>query len=90
MDVQNNSWQLVGADTPSYLYMQNVGRSRIAYVFAASQPAANSIALDSDEHFVLGPGTEPETFTNLSARSLNCYARSLGPLVGQLAVDSVT
>lgn len=85
MQLPNNAWTLV-ATAPTLLEMQNVGVSRIAYVFAASLPGPTAIALDSDEHFILGPGSPPYVYRG-AALGLNCYARALGPKTGLLTVN---
>jgi hypothetical protein len=89
MQVANDSWQLVGNAAATLLTFQNVGVSRIAYVFAATQPAAGAIALDSDAHFLADSGMIPVVVSNLKTASLNMYARNLGPGNGLLAVSSV-
>ena len=88
MQVTNATWQQVGDPTPSTLTVQNVGTPRIAYVFAAAQPGAGSITLDSDEHFILLPGANAVSFANLSAEGLTMWARALGPNTADLAVSS--
>lgn len=88
MDLLNSAWLLVGAGSDASLVIQNVGTSRIAFVFATSLPAPTAINLDTDEHFVLNPGTEPSTIKDLDTFTKNVYARSLGPIVGQLAVEA--
>ena len=85
MDIPNNSWALV-ATSPTSLRMQNVGVSRIAYVFAAAQPGAGDITLDSDGHFIMAPGAAPYEY-NGAAMGKNVYARSLGSRNGKLALD---
>ena len=88
MEVQNNSWQLVGDASPASLRVQNVGVTRIAYVFATSQPGASSITLDSGEHFIMQPGDPIENFSGMNENSVSMYARSLGPISGNLSVAS--
>lgn len=88
MDVTNATWQLVGDAAPDSLVVQNVGTCRIAFVFAASQPGASDIALDSHEHFTLAPGSDPYTVTDLATYTRNMYVRALGPINGKLAVES--
>lgn len=90
MDVSNTAWTLAGAGADASLLLQNVGTSRIAFTFAASLPAADAIALDSDEHFILAPGTGPITVQDLNTYSRNVYVRSLGPINGKLAVEANT
>jgi hypothetical protein len=88
MEVQNNSWQLVGDASPASLRVQNVGIARIAYVFAASQPAADAIDLDTGQHFIMHPGDPIETFSGMNTNSVSMYARALGPVAGKLSVAS--
>lgn len=89
MIVTNSTWQRVGVANPSSAIAQNVGTCRIAYVFAASQPAVDAYALDSDEHFILAPGSSPIIIKDLNNVSKSMYARALGPNSGQLAVETV-
>lgn len=86
MEVANNSWQIVGTASSSTLTIQNVGTCRIAYTFASSQPATDDIALDSDEHYILGPGEPEFTVSGSDLSSQNMYVRALGPISGKLAV----
>ena len=88
MDVSNSAWALAGAGGDASLVIQNVGSTRIAFVFAASLPASGAIALETDEHFLLFPGSEAITITDLDTNSKNVYVRSLGPITGQLAVEA--
>lgn len=88
MEVPNSAWTLVGAGADASLVVQNVGVTRIAYVFAASLPAADAIALDTDAHFIMAPGSEPVTVKELNTLIKNMYARSLGPKAGSLAVEA--
>lgn len=88
MDVDNEAWTLVGAGGDASLVMQNVGSTRIAFVFDTSLPGPGDVALDADEHFILTPGSDPTTITDLDTYSKNVYARSLGPIHGNLAVEA--
>ena len=88
MDVANDEWLLAGAGSDASLVIQNVGDTRIGFVFGTSKPADDGINLETDEHFVLNPGTEPITITDLDTYSRNVYVRSLGPKTGQLAVEA--
>lgn len=88
MQVLNSSWQLAGIATPSTLFVQNTGIPRIAYVFAAAQPAANAIVLDSGAHFVLLSGSDPLSLTNLKTEGTSMYVRALGSISGELSVDA--
>lgn len=90
MDVTNATWQLAGDGADVSLLIQNVGTCRIAFVVAASQPAVDAIALDSDGHGILGPGTEPMTFRDLDTYAKNVYVRALGPINGKLYVEANT
>lgn len=90
MDVANNTWTLVGNGADESLVIQNVGTSRIAYVYAASKPADSAINMDTDEHFILDAGSPAVTITGLDTFSKNIYARALGPITGQLAVEANT
>ena len=88
MDVSNSEWTLAGSGGDASLVIQNVGSSRIAFVFAASLPADDAIDLETDEHFILYPGSEAITITDLDTNSKNVYVWSLGPITGQLAVEA--
>jgi hypothetical protein len=88
MQVSNEEWTLAGAGEDVSLVMQNVGTTRIAFVFAVEAPDAEDIALDSDEHFILNPGSEAITITDLDTYAKNVYVRSLGPIFGKLAVEA--
>lgn len=88
MDVLNDSWQLVGDATPDSLRVQNVGITRIAYVFATSAPGAGDIELDSGEHFIMQPGDPIQSFSGMGGNGVSMYARSLGPTTGKLSVAS--
>ena len=84
MQLENDEWLLI-ATSPTLLEMQNTGVTRIAYVFAASLPAPGDIVLESDEHFVLHPGSEPYIYRG-AALGTNVYGRSLGAKAGQLSL----
>lgn len=88
MDVSNSEWALAGAGSDASLVLQNVGSTRIAFVFGTVLPASDAINLETDEHFMLYPGSEPVTITDLDTYSKNVYVRSLGPITGQLAVEA--
>jgi hypothetical protein len=88
MDVTNATWQLVGAGSDASLVVQNVGVSRIAFVFATAQPAVNAINLDSSGHGVLKPGMDPMTVKDLNTYSKNMYVRALGSVTGKLYVEA--
>lgn len=90
MDVLNSEWQLVGDGADESLVIQNVGTCRIAYTYAAAKPADDGINLDTDEHFILDAGSPAVTITGLDTFSKNVYARALGPITGQLAVEANT
>lgn len=86
MQVENNSWQLVGAGSEPKMIVQNVGSVRIAFTFSATQPGVNDIALDDDTgaHGILNPGTAPMTITDMNTSAVGCYVRALGPKAGSL------
>lgn len=88
MDVANDEWLLAGAGGDASLVIQNVGSTRIGFVFDTSKPADDGVNLETDEHFILYPGSEPVTITDLDTYSKNVYVRSLGPITGQLAVEA--
>lgn len=88
MDVSNTSWALAGSGGDASLVMQNVGVTRIAFVFDTSLPGDTAIVMDSDEHFILAPGSDAITITDLDTNSKNVYVRSLGAKQGQLAVEA--
>lgn len=90
MDVPNDEWVLAGDGSDDSLVMQNVGDTRIGFVFGTAKPADAGINLETDEHFVLLPGSDALTITDLATYSRNVYVRSLGPKVGQLAVEANT
>lgn len=98
MIVSNITWTRVGGPGPALLTMQNVGYVRIAYVVqgnADDPPQSDDdvepqyVGLDTDDHFILAPGSEPVTFDYLATESLSVYARALGPKDGALAVTSI-
>lgn len=88
MIVTNATWQLAGAGADESLVIQNTGITRIGFVFAAAQPAVDDYTLDSDEHFMLNPGSEPITIKDLDTYTKNVYVRSIGPIDGKLAVEA--
>lgn len=88
MDVTNATWQLAGSGGDESLVIQNVGNTRIGFVFAASQPAADAFDLADDEFFILQPGSEPVTIKDLDTYTKNVYVRSIGPINGRLAVEA--
>lgn len=95
MQVPNDSWVQVGADSPATLTMQNVGYTRIGYVLqdSALEPPQSDdelgadpyVEIDTDQHFILAPGSEQIVFTYLASETLSVFVRSLGPKVGALA-----
>jgi len=92
MQVPNTSWVLVAAN-PTLLEMQNVDSVRIAYAYAATLPQSEFddptfIGLETDDHFILGPGHPPYRHSG-SALGTNVYARALGPRAANLAVRSI-
>lgn len=84
MNLPNDQWTLI-ATSPTLLEMQNTGKTRIAYAFAASLPGPTDINLETDEHFILAPGSEPYIYRG-AALGTNVYGRNLGPGTGQLAL----
>lgn len=88
MDVTNATWQQAGGVNPTSLVVQNVGTCRVAFVFASSQPAVDAIELDTHEHFILEPGSDPYTIKDLNTFSKNMYVRALGPINGKIAIES--
>ena len=86
MNVTNATWQVLVPDDEDDIVMQNVGDTRIAYVYAATQPGAESIVLDSDAHGVLNPGWGPFVIKGTALRGGAIYVRSLGPKAGKLYV----
>ena len=97
MQIPKDSWVRVDGASPALLILQNVGVSRIAYVIRPNAEAApqseNSggaryVALDSDAHFIMAPGSEPVTMTFLATETAAVWARSLGAKVGALAVSA--
>lgn len=89
MQIPNNTWVLVGTATPTFLVMQNVGDSSIAYCYAADQTQADAHDVNSDDVFILDRRSEPLTIKELDDQGLSVFARSRGPITGKLAVKTV-
>lgn len=87
MQVSNTEWERAGDATPAKLIVQNVGNSRIAFVFSASQPDVLDIVMDAGDHFVLMPGGNPLTIAGLDTDAVSMWVRALGPTSAELMVS---
>lgn len=87
MRITSDSWHLVEESCPSYLSMQNEGQCRVAYQTAANSVIAASVELDSENHFILEPGSEPIEFKDLAKRQVFVYARAMDDGVGELRIS---
>jgi hypothetical protein len=88
MIVSNTAWTLAGAGAEASLVIQNVGKTQIGYVFAASLPADTAYDASPDAVFRLNAQSDAVTIQDLDTYSKNVYVRSYGPTSGMLAVET--